>query len=125
RRQPKHEVLRKALPISRDSPIEVGSCNSVEGGNVNVEDDANIPDEADLCGCERFGSVVVTKLFTHTLIINNAGRKSKRSDAHGHNDVAVAIAFVGEGAHLSCGLFVFQLDADRAFGGGAEKIQHV
>ena len=30
-----------------------------------------------------------------------------RSDAHGHDDVAVAVAFVGEWAHLSGGLFVF------------------
>ena len=41
------------------------------------------------------------------------------SDAHGHDDVAVAVGFVGEGAHLAGGLFVFELDADGAIGGGA------
>src|ERR1700730_8253792 len=47
------------------------------------------------------------------------------SNAHGHDDVAVAVAFVGERAHLPRGLFVFELDADRAVGCGGEKIQHV
>jgi len=48
-----------------------------------------------------------------------------RSDAHGHDDVAVAIAFVGERAHLAGGLFVFELDADGAVGRSCEKIEHV
>src|SRR5260221_5532071 len=58
---------------------------------------------------------------------NESGLRSMRpeSDAHGHDDVAVAIGFVGEGAHLAGGLFVFQFDADRAFRGGGEKIEHV
>jgi len=52
-------------------------------------------------------------------------RDVNASDAHGHDDVAVAIAFVGEGAHLAGGLFVLELDADGAIGGGGEKIEHV
>src|SRR6267143_5515431 len=47
------------------------------------------------------------------------------SNAHGHDDVAVAVGLVGERAHLPGGLFVFQFDADRSIGRGAEKIQHV
>src|ERR1700757_2165561 len=47
------------------------------------------------------------------------------SDAHGHNDVAIAIALVGEWAHLSGGLLVLKLDADGSVGGGGEKIEHV
>ena len=64
-------------------------------------------------------------MFTHILIIIQAGLKSKPSDAHGHDDVAVAIAFVGERAHLAGGLFILELDADGAIGGGGEKIEHV
>src|SRR5882724_10373166 len=58
---------------------------------------------------------------------NESGLRAMRpeSDAHGHDDVAVAIGFVGKGAHLSGRLFVFQFDADGAFRGGGEKIQHV
>src|SRR5580704_1263935 len=48
-----------------------------------------------------------------------------QSDAHRHDDVAVAVAFVGERAHLAGGLFVLQLDADRAVRRSAEKIEHV
>src|SRR5437016_10565476 len=49
----------------------------------------------------------------------------KKSDAHGHDDVAVAVGLVGERPHLPGGLFVLQLDTDRAIGRGAKKIQHV
>src|SRR5438046_354545 len=58
---------------------------------------------------------------------NESGLHSMRpkSDAHGHDDIAVAIRFVGKRAHLAGGLFVFQFDADRAFRGGGEEIQHV
>lgn len=42
-----------------------------------------------------------------------------RSNAHGHYYVAVARGFVACGAELACGLFVFQLETDGAFGGGA------
>src|SRR6266446_10757734 len=47
------------------------------------------------------------------------------SDAHGHDDVAVAVRFIGERAHLAGGLFILQLDADGAVGRGSKKIQHV
>src|SRR2546426_5087396 len=47
------------------------------------------------------------------------------SDAHGHDDVAVAVRLVGERTHLAGGLFVLQLDADRPIGGSGKKIQHV
>src|SRR5438552_19213675 len=47
------------------------------------------------------------------------------SDAHGHDDVAVAVRLISQRAHLPGGLFVLQLDADRAIRGGAKKIQHV
>src|SRR5882762_7306808 len=47
------------------------------------------------------------------------------SNAHGHDDVAVAVGLVGERAHLPGGLFVFQFDADGAIGRGTKKIQHV
>src|SRR6266436_1079188 len=58
---------------------------------------------------------------------NESGLRSMHpeSDAHGHDDVAVAIGFVGEGAHLSGRLFVFQFDTDGAFRGGSEKVEHV
>src|SRR2546430_5530553 len=58
---------------------------------------------------------------------NESGLRSMRpeSDAHGHDDVAVAIGLVGKGAHLAGRLFVLQFDADGAFRGGGEKIQHV
>src|SRR2546429_5019657 len=50
---------------------------------------------------------------------------AKKSDAHGHDDIAVAVGLVGQRPHLPGGLFVFQFDADRAIGRGAKKIQHV
>src|SRR5664279_841230 len=49
----------------------------------------------------------------------------KTSDAHGHDDVAIAIAVIGEGTHLTGGLLVFQFDADGSIGGGGEKIQNI
>src|SRR5712692_2811913 len=61
--------------------------------------------------CEAYlRSQIVISEFEH-------GRHEK-SDAHGHDDVAVAIAFVSEGAHLAGGLFVLELDADGAVGRG-------
>src|SRR6266404_10005503 len=47
------------------------------------------------------------------------------SDAHGHDDVAVAVGLIGERTHLAGGLFILQLDADGAVGGSGKKIQHV
>src|SRR5580704_17111824 len=47
------------------------------------------------------------------------------SDAHGHDDVAVAVAFVGEGTHLADGLFVLQLNANGAISSGGQEIEHV
>ena len=78
RSQTKHEVFWKAVRISRDSPVEVGGCDAVEGSNIDVEDDPNIPNETDLRGREGFVSIVVTKLFTHIMIINKVRLKSKR-----------------------------------------------
>ena len=51
----------------------------------------------------------------------HAGRA--RSDAHGHDDVAVAAGFVGERTELAGGLLVLELEADRAIGHGAEKVE--
>ena len=45
------------------------------------------------------------------------------SDAHGHDDVAIAVLFIGERADLPRGLFVLELDADGAVGRGAQKIE--
>src|SRR5947208_10876031 len=58
---------------------------------------------------------------------SESGLRSMRpeSDAHGHDDVAVAVGLVGEGTHLPGRLFVLQFDADRAFGGGGKKVEHV
>src|SRR5271155_5746607 len=47
------------------------------------------------------------------------------SYAHGHYDVAVAAGPVAEGTELAGGLFVLQLEADRAIRGGGEKIEQV
>jgi hypothetical protein len=57
--------------------------------------------------------------------LKNKNSVAKKSDAHGHDDVAVAVGFVGEGAHLAGGLFVLELDADGAIGGGCEEVKHV
>src|SRR6202008_4331700 len=53
------------------------------------------------------------------------GPRSETSDAHGHDDVAVAVVFVSEGTHLAGGLFVLELDTDGAVGSGGKKIEHV
>ena len=57
--------------------------------------------------------------FLAESVFSGAGR---RSNSHGHDDVAIARGLVGEGAELAGGLLVFQLEADGAFGGGTEKI---
>ena len=52
-------------------------------------------------------------------------RNEKNSNAHGHDDVAVAVQFVGERAQLAGGLFVLEFDADGTFGGGGKKIEEI
>ena len=47
------------------------------------------------------------------------------SNTHGHDDVAVAVRFVGERAHLAGGLFILQLNADRTVGRSSKKIEHI
>src|ERR1700683_5124988 len=57
---------------------------------------------------------------------NNARRQlisRLSSDAHGHDDVAVAAGFVTQRTELACGLFVLQLETDRTVGRGGEKIK--
>ena len=45
-----------------------------------------------------FGRRIVSVIFRFHL---------RTSNPHGHDDVAVAVGLVGEGAHLSGGLFIF------------------
>src|SRR5208283_3129848 len=52
-------------------------------------------------------------------------KKCERSDAHGHNDVAIAVAVVGQRTHLAGGLFILEFDADRAIGSRGKKIKNV
>jgi hypothetical protein len=40
------------------------------------------------------------------------------SDAHGHDDVAIAVGFIGKGAQLASRLFILEFDADRPVGRG-------
>src|SRR6266851_7737270 len=47
------------------------------------------------------------------------------SDAHRHDDVAVAIRLVGKRAHLPGALFVFQFNADGTFRRSGQKIQNI
>ena len=49
----------------------------------------------------------------------------RKLNAHGHNNVTIPVRLVGERTHLAGGLFVLQLDADRAIGGCGQKIEHV
>src|SRR5262249_55173475 len=58
----------------------------------------------------------------HFLVLNSM---KSESDAHGHDDVAVTVGFVGKRAHLAGRLFVLQFDADRAFRCSAQKIEHI
>src|SRR5690242_15089568 len=51
--------------------------------------------------------------------------RRRSSDAHGHDDVAVAAGFVAEGTELTCGLLVLELEADGTVGCGAEEIEQV
>src|ERR1700752_1748422 len=70
----------------------------------------------------------ISEVKSHLRITNcdlKTQRKWNKSDTHGHDYIAVAIAFVGEGAHLAGGLFVLEFDADGAVGGGGEEIEHV
>src|SRR6266446_2745113 len=65
---------------------------------------------------EKKKGAQVSTFFTEKVVLRDL------SDAHGHDDVAVAVRLVGERTHLAGGLFVLQLDADRPIGGGGEKI---
>src|SRR5712675_402269 len=47
------------------------------------------------------------------------------SNPHRHDDVAVAIRFVGKRPHLARALFIFQFNADWAFRRGRKEIQNV
>src|SRR5437016_181773 len=58
-------------------------------------------------------------------ITNYDFRTGPDSDAHRHDDIAVAVGLISERPHLAGGLFVFQFDADGTIGRGTEKIQHV
>src|SRR5215471_10628835 len=50
---------------------------------------------------------------------------SGQSDAHGHDDVTIAVGFIGERAHLPGALLILQFDADGAIGSGTEKVKDV
>src|SRR5271169_2197313 len=75
----------------------------------------------------QLANLKTNSTFEKSQIVTSCLRVEKKSasDAHGHDDVAVAVAFIGERTHLSRRLFVLQLDADGAVGGCGEKIEHV
>jgi hypothetical protein len=56
-------------------------------------------------GCDVFEESSARKTLPH-FEITICDFKCDPSDAHGHDDVAVAVGFVGEGAELAGGLFV-------------------
>src|SRR6202142_1515005 len=56
---------------------------------------------------------------------NRRKKECSDSNAHWHDDVAVARGFVGKRPKLAGGLFVFQFEADGAIGSGGKKIENV
>src|SRR5205807_2288692 len=65
---------------------------------------------------------VKEKLSTHKRAQN---WRPKHLDAHGHDDVAIAVLVIRQGAQLTGGLLIFQLHADRSVRSGGEKIQQI
>jgi len=62
-------------------------------------------------------------LATSSVLADQTGED--KSDPHRHNDVSIARRLVADRTQLPRGLFVLQLEADRAFGRGCKKVQQI
>src|SRR5690348_15623 len=127
-------------------PNLLGRRADWEVTELRIDSQQSLPESGDFLKSWNSDQELIKYLFTYTYghLISPETKKKRHpvrasifhdfvwfsrsppaSNAHGHDDVSVAVGLIRERAHLAGGLFVLQLDAHRAIGRGSKKIEHV